>query len=81
MTTPEGSVSGELEFELHGSIQVLNDYSLMHLRKRNCVESPSFYEIKNGQLEPFDELRSLRRLRRQVRKVEQLLETYSKQLI
>jgi len=71
----------ELGFELHGAIQVLNDYSFMHLRKRNCIESPSVYELANGKLEPFDELKSLRRLRKQVKKVDQLLEEYSKALI
>lgn len=71
----------EQQFELHGAIQVLNDYSFMHLRKRNCIETVACYEVKNGKIEPFDELKSLRRLRKQVKKVDTLLEEYSKQLI
>ena len=71
----------EEKFELHGAIQVLNDYSFMHLRKRNCMESVACYEVTNGKIEPFDELKSLRRLRSQVKKVDWLLEEYSKKLI
>lgn len=71
----------EQQFELHGAIQVLNDYSFMHLRKRNCIESPALYEHISGKLKPFDELKSLRRLRKQVKKVDELLEEYSKSLL
>lgn len=74
-------MSVEEHFELHGAIQVLNDYSFMHLRKRNCMESVAAYEVVNGKLEPFDELKSLRRLRKQIKKVDSLLEEYSKNLI
>lgn len=70
----------EFVFELHGSIQVLHDYSFMHLRRRNCVESVALFELTQ-KLEPFDEIKSLRRLRKQIRKVDSLLEEYSKHLI
>jgi len=68
----------EFPMELHGSIQVLHDYSIMHLRKRNCVESVAAH---NGEIEPFDELKSLRRLRKQLKKVDNLLDEYSKNIL
>lgn len=71
----------DLEFEVHGAIQILHDYTIMHLRRRNCVENIAAYEFRNGPVRPFDQLVSLRRLRKQVKKVDGLLEEYSKSLI
>ena len=64
----------ELDFELHGAIQVLNDYTLMHLRKRNCVETENMYNFSNNEkLKPFNEINSLRRVRKQIKKVDLLI--------
>lgn len=64
----------EVDFELHGAIQILHDYTLMHLRKRNCIESVAAYEYKNGKVEPFDAIKSLQRIKRTMKKVESGIE-------
>lgn len=59
----------EKESELYGAIQVLHDYTLMHLRKRNCVENPGIYTLRN-ELKPFDTIISLKRIKRAITKTE-----------
>lgn len=66
----------EKDFELHGAIQVLHDYTLMHLRKRECVESIGLHTLRN-ELKPFDSLVSFKRLKRQTIKVQDLIARYA----
>lgn len=70
----------DVPFELFGQIQLLHDYTLMHLRQRNCVQSPAVYSMAN-ELAPFDELKSLKRLKRSAQKFLVALEDYKKTII
>ncbi len=65
----------ESGIELHGAIQVLLDYSAMHIIKRNQVHSMEKYAT--GFIDKqFNEIESLRRIRKQAQKVIDLIGNY-----
>ena len=80
MTKIPSVEDNEVEFELHGVIQLLNDYTGMYLKKRTCVESPAVYSLKNGEPTPFDKIKALQRLRDLSNRYQELLELYKKSI-
>jgi len=80
MTKIPSVEENEVEFELHGVIQLLNDYTSMYLKKRTCVESPAVYSLKNGEPAPFDKIKSLQRIRDLSNRYQELLELYKKSI-
>ena len=81
MTKIPNVEENEVEFELHGVIQLLNDYTSMYLKKRTCVESPALYNLRNTEPAlPFDKIKTLQRLRDLSNRYQVLLELYKQSI-
>ena len=71
----------ELEFAIYGCIALIKEYSECHIRRKNSLNSPIIDEIQGRKIKDFNQIDSLKRLKKTAKQLDELLTEYSQYIL
>lgn len=71
----------ELEFAIYGCIVLMKEYSECHIKRTNSLNSPPIDKIFRRKVKDFDQIDSLKRLKKTAKQLDELLTEYGQYIL